>query len=50
MSWARYRALMGGMGNTYKIFVGKREGKRTPGRPRHTWEDNIKMGLKVIGN
>jgi hypothetical protein len=25
-------------------LVGKPEGKRPPGRPRHRWEDNIKMG------
>jgi hypothetical protein len=27
----------------YRIFVGKREGKRQFGRPRHRWKDNIKM-------
>ena len=27
----------------YRIFVGKREGKRPFGRRRHRWEDNIKM-------
>jgi len=26
--------------------VGKPEGKRPFGRPRHRWEDNIKMGLQ----
>jgi hypothetical protein len=29
--------------------VGKPEGKRPLGRPRHRWEDNIKMGLQVVG-
>jgi hypothetical protein len=29
--------------------VGKREGKRPLGRPRRTWEDNIKMDLREIG-
>jgi hypothetical protein len=24
----------------------KPEGKRPPGRPRHRWEDNIKMNLR----
>jgi hypothetical protein len=27
----------------------KPEGKRPPGRPRHTCEDNINMDLKEIG-
>ena len=26
-------------------FVGKPEGKRPLGRPKHGWEDNIKMNL-----
>jgi hypothetical protein len=29
--------------------VGKREGKRPLGRPRHRWEDNIKMDLQEVG-
>jgi hypothetical protein len=29
--------------------VGKFEGKRPLGRPRHIWEDNIKMDLKEVG-
>jgi len=33
----------------YKILVRKPEGKRPLGRPRHRWEDNIKMYLKEIG-
>jgi hypothetical protein len=27
--------------NAYRIFVGKLEGKRPLGRPRHRWMDNI---------
>jgi hypothetical protein len=30
----------------YKVLVGKPEGKRLMGRPRHRWEDNIKMDLQ----
>jgi len=33
----------------YRIFVGKREGKRPFGRLRHKWEDNIKMSHRYIG-
>jgi hypothetical protein len=29
--------------------VGKPEGKRPPGRPRHRWEDNIKTDLQEEG-
>jgi len=29
--------------------VGKPEGKRPLGRPRHRWEDNIKIDLQEVG-
>jgi hypothetical protein len=29
----------------HRVLVGKPEGKRSLGRPRHRWEDNIKMDL-----
>jgi hypothetical protein len=32
--------------DVYKILFGKFEGKRPLGRPRHRYEDNIKMSLK----
>ena len=35
--------------NAYKLLVGKPEGKRPLGRPRHRWEDNIKMDLREVG-
>jgi hypothetical protein len=31
------------------ILVGKPEGKRPLGRPRHRWEDEIRMDLREIG-
>jgi hypothetical protein len=34
--------------NAYRIMVGKPEGKRTLGRPRHRWVDNIKMDLREL--
>jgi hypothetical protein len=40
---------MGKKRNVYMLLVGKPEGKRPLGRPRHRWIDNIKMGLLEIG-
>jgi hypothetical protein len=31
---------------TYKILVGKPEGKRPLGRPRRRWVDNIKINFR----
>jgi len=33
----------------YRVLVGKPEGKRSVGRPRPKWEDNIKMDLQEVG-
>ena len=33
----------------YRVLVGKCEGNRPHGRPRHRWEDNIKMDLQEVG-
>jgi hypothetical protein len=38
-----------GKRNAYRILVGKQEGKTPIGRPRHRWEDNIKMDLRETG-
>ena len=35
--------------NTYRVLVGKPEGKRPLGRPRRRCEDNIKMDLREVG-
>jgi hypothetical protein len=40
---------MGEERKEYKVLVGKPEGKRPPGRPRHRWEDGIGMDLREIG-
>jgi hypothetical protein len=34
---------MGEKRNTYRILVGKPEGKRELGKPRCRWVDNIRM-------
>ena len=33
----------------HRVLVGKPEGKSPLGRPRHRWEDNIKMDLQEVG-
>jgi hypothetical protein len=40
---------MGEGRKVHKILVGKPEGKRPLGRPRHRWEDEIKVDLTEIG-
>ena len=35
--------------NAYRLLVGKPKGKRHLGRPRHRWEDSIKMDLREMG-
>jgi hypothetical protein len=41
------RSRMGG-GGIYRVLVGRPEGKRPLGRPRHSWKNNIKMDLREI--
>jgi hypothetical protein len=40
---------MGERGGAYRALVGKSEGRRPLGRPRHRWEDNIKVDLREVG-
>jgi hypothetical protein len=40
---------MGEGRGVYRVLVGRPEGKTLLGRPRRTWEDNIKMDLREIG-
>jgi len=47
--WAGHVARMGDGRGVYRVLVGKPEGKRTLGRPRYRWEDNIKMDLREVG-
>jgi hypothetical protein len=49
LRWAGHVARMGTCRGAYRVSVGKPEGKRPRRRPRHRWEDNIKMGLREVG-
>jgi hypothetical protein len=49
MRLAGHVAHMGEGRNMYRVLVGKPKGKRPLGRPRHRWEDGIKMDLTEIG-
>jgi hypothetical protein len=40
---------MGEKRNVYRLLVGKPEGKRSLGRPRRRWINNIKIDLLEIG-
>ena len=42
-------ACMGEGRGVYRVLVGKPEGKRPLGRPRHRRECNIKMDLQEVG-
>jgi hypothetical protein len=42
-------ARMGEDSGVHRVLVGKPEGKRPLGRPRRSWEDNIKMDLQEVG-
>jgi len=47
--WVEHVVNMGERRDVYRVLVGKPEGKRPLGRPRHRWEDNIKMDLQEVG-
>jgi hypothetical protein len=49
MRWAGHVARMGEERNVYRVLMGKPEGKRPLGRPRHRCEDGIRMDLREIG-
>jgi hypothetical protein len=48
MRWAGHMARKGEERKVYKVSVEKSEGKRPLGRPRHKWEDWIRMDLGEI--
>jgi hypothetical protein len=48
MRWVWHVWCMRHIRNEHKVLVGKPEGERPLGRPRHRWEDIIKMDLGEI--
>ena len=48
MRLAGHVARMDERGGVYWVLVGKPEGNRPLGRPRHRWENNIEMDLQEV--
>jgi hypothetical protein len=46
--WAGYVARMEEKRESYRILVGRPEGRRPVGRHRRRWEDNIKVDLQEV--
>ena len=49
MRWPGHVARMVERRGVYRVLVGKPEGKRTLGKPRRRWEDNIRTDLQEVG-
>jgi len=49
MRWAGHVVHMGVERGMYRVLVGKPEGRRPLGRPRHRWVHNIMMDLQEVG-
>jgi len=49
MRWAGHVAHTGERRGLYGVLVLKNEGKSLILRPRHRWDDNIKMYLQEVG-
>jgi len=49
MRWAGHVARVRERRGVYRVLLGKPEGKRSFGRPRSRWEDNIKTDLLEVG-
>jgi len=48
MRWVGHVAGMEARRDVYRVLVEKTEGKISLGRPKHRWEDNIKMDLQEV--
>ena len=48
LRWAGHVARMELSRNAYRVLVGSSEVKRSLGRTRRTWEDNIKVDMRKM--
>jgi hypothetical protein len=49
MRWMGHMVRMGDRRGSYRVLVGRPEEKRSPGRPRRRWDDNMKLDLRKVG-
>jgi len=49
LRWAGHVARMEEGRSSFKMLTGTPTGKRSLGRPRRRWEDNIRIDLKEMG-
>jgi hypothetical protein len=49
IQWAGNIARIGQKMHTYRVLLGKAEGKIPLGKQRRRWEDNIKMDVGEVG-
>jgi hypothetical protein len=49
VKWAGRIESIGEKRNVYRTWVGKPEEKKTLGRSRSRWRNNIRMSLKAVG-
>jgi hypothetical protein len=49
MRWTGQVSCTGERRGVNRVLVGKPEGKRPLGRPRHRWMDNIKLKIQEVG-
>jgi len=49
MRWAEHVTCIGERRSIYRVLVGKPDGRRPLGRPRHRCEDNIEIDLQEVG-
>jgi hypothetical protein len=47
--WAGHVARIGKGRGVYRVLMGKPEVRRTLGRHRRRWEDNIRLDLRKVG-
>jgi hypothetical protein len=48
MRWVGHVARVGNRRGAYRVLVRTLHGRRSPGRPRHKWEENIKIYVQNV--